>query len=55
MCFGWKFSIVEATVVLATIVGRFNMSLVPGQDVVLDYGFVTKPSEEIWITATERD
>ena len=54
-CLGWKFGIVEATVVLATIVGRFNLTMVPGQDVVPDYGFVTRPSEEIWITATKRD
>ena len=54
-CFGWRFSIVEATVVLASIVGRFNLTMVPGQDVVPDYGFITIPSEEMWITATKRD
>ena len=54
-CLGSKFAIVQATVVLATIVGRFNVTMVPGQDVVPNYGFVTRPSEEIWITATKRD
>ncbi|KAI0223120.1 Cytochrome P450 20A1 [Lamellibrachia satsuma] len=53
-CMGWKFSITEATIVFAAIVSSFKLSMVPDQVVVLDYGFVTKPSEEVWITVTKR-
>ncbi|KAI0241107.1 hypothetical protein LSAT2_001564 [Lamellibrachia satsuma] len=53
-CMGWKFSITEATIVFAAIVGSLKLSMVPDQVVVPDYGFVTKPSEEIWITVTKR-
>ena len=54
VCPGKKFGYVEATVVLATLLRRFKVDLVPGQVVTPLYGFVTKPHEEIWITISKR-
>ena len=53
-CMGWKFAITDVTIVFAAIVGSFKLSMVPDQVVVPDYGFTTRPSEEIWITVTKR-
>ena len=54
-CFGYKFSYTESTIVLAAIVGHFKLSVVPGQKMERKYGFVTKPSEELWITVAKRN
>ena len=46
-CMGCKFSITEATIVFAAIVGSFKLSMVPDQVMVPDNGFVTRPSSNM--------
>ncbi|KAK7476474.1 hypothetical protein BaRGS_00032309 [Batillaria attramentaria] len=53
-CPGYRFAYVEASILLATIIQRFSVSLVPGQTVVPRHGFVTHPAEEVWVKVTKR-
>ncbi len=54
-CPGYQYAYAEATVILSTLIRRFDISLVPGQNIVPMYGLVTSPKEEIWIRAQKRD
>ena len=49
-CLGYRFSLAESIVFLASILRKFEVKLVPGQEVVPFYGLVTKPKEKIWVT-----
>lgn len=53
-CPGYKLAILEALTILSSLVQAFRIELVPGQVVAPQYGLVTMPKEEIWITVTER-
>ncbi|KAK7476467.1 hypothetical protein BaRGS_00032302 [Batillaria attramentaria] len=53
-CPGYRFAYVEASILLATIIQRFSVSLVPGQTAVRKYGLVTHPAEEVWVKVTKR-
>nr|KAG5691795.1 hypothetical protein BaRGS_003191 [Batillaria attramentaria] len=54
-CPAYRFAYVEASILLATIIQRFSVSLVPGQTAVRKYGLVTHPAEEVWVKVTKRD
>lgn len=53
-CPGYRFAYVESSIMLAMIVQRFKVSLVPGQTVVREHGLVTHPKEEVWIRVAKR-
>ncbi|XP_052251216.1 cytochrome P450 20A1-like [Dreissena polymorpha] len=53
-CPGYKFSYVEATVLLVSVLRKFRVMIVDGQVVEPVHGFVTHPSDEIWITISKR-
>ena len=53
-CLGYRFFYAEAFVVLSVLLRRFKIHLVEGQVVEHVYALVTKPSEEIWVTVSER-
>ena len=53
-CPGYRFSLVEATIFLADVLRKFEISMVPGQVVVPVYGIMPRPKEEIWITICKR-
>ncbi|PVD30542.1 hypothetical protein C0Q70_09810 [Pomacea canaliculata] len=54
ICPGYRFAYVEATIMLATIIRNFEVTLVPGQTVLPKHGLVTHPKEEIWINVMKR-
>eukprot|EP00105_Crassostrea_gigas_P006249 XP_011420113.2 PREDICTED: cytochrome P450 20A1 [Crassostrea gigas] len=54
ICPGYKFAYVEAIIGLVTILRKFKVEMVEGQTVTQTFGFVTHPTEEIWITLQER-
>jgi hypothetical protein len=39
---------------VATLVKKFDVQLVEGQVVVPNYGLVTLPQEEVWVTVHKR-
>ena len=53
-CPGYRFAYVELTVILATLLRKIKFDLVEGQVVTSEYGLVTKPKEEIWVTVSPR-
>ena len=53
-CPAYRFSYAEGTVFLSVLLRKFKIRMVPGQTVIKDYGFVTRPKEEIWITVEPR-
>ena len=53
-CPGQKFSYAEICVVLVTLLRKYKVKMVKGQDIEPVYGLVTHPSEEIWITISKR-
>ena len=53
-CPGYRFAYVEMTIVLVTLLRKFKFELVEGQVVTPEYGLVTKPKEEIWVTVSPR-
>ena len=53
-CPGYQFAYAEVTVVLSILLRKFTIKLVEGQVVQKDYGIVTTPKDEIWITVEKR-
>ncbi|XP_059172500.1 cytochrome P450 20A1-like [Physella acuta] len=53
-CPGHKFSYLESTVLLATLIRKYNISLLDDQVVQPVYGLVTHPQEEIWVKISKR-
>ena len=53
-CPGYRFAYVEGTIVLAMLLRKFKFNMVEGQIVVKDFGCVTKPKDEIWVTTEKR-
>ncbi len=53
-CPGYQFAYAEATVAMSIILRKFKVKLVEGQVVTPDYGLVTTPRDEIWITLEKR-
>ena len=49
-CPGYRFSLSEATILLAFLLRSFKFSLAPGQIVAPSFGLVTRALDEIWIT-----
>jgi cytochrome P450 family 20 subfamily A len=54
-CPGYRFAVSEASILFAGILREFEVSLVPGQQVVPTYGLVTAPTQEIWLTFKRRE
>ena len=54
-CLGYRFSLVEVTILLANIIRKLEVSLVPGQEIVPVHGLVTAPKEEIWVMFKKRE
>lgn len=48
------FAYVEATITLFSILRKFKIKMVEGQVVTPTFGFVTHPTEEVWITLQKR-
>ncbi|XP_077978290.1 cytochrome P450 20A1-like [Glandiceps talaboti] len=55
MCPGYRMTYAEGSVFLATLLRKFKFHLVEGQNIQRKFGFVTLPSEEIWVTVTRRE
>ncbi|XP_076467312.1 cytochrome P450 20A1-like [Babylonia areolata] len=53
-CPGYRFAYLEASIMLVTALRKVKFLLVPGQDVMPVYGFVTHPKEEIWYRVSKR-
>ena len=53
-CPGYIFSHFETTVILSILLHRFQVVLVPNQVVERDYGLVTMPKNELYISIKER-
>lgn len=53
-CPGYQFSYAEASVILSILIRKFKIKLVEGQVVTPEYGIVTSPKEEVWITVEKR-
>lgn len=53
-CPAQEFVYMEASVLVATLVGKFKLQLVEGQVVNAVYGLVTYPEDEIWVTVQKR-
>ncbi|XP_048237190.1 cytochrome P450 20A1-like [Haliotis rufescens] len=54
ICPGYRFAYVETTMCLATLIRKFKVNLVEGQVVKPEFGLVTHPVDEIWITVSKR-
>ena len=50
LCPGYNLSNYEALVITAKLIPKLKFSLVKDQVVVPVHAFMTKPSEEIWLT-----
>uniref|UniRef100_A0A8W8M9G7 Cytochrome P450 20A1 n=1 Tax=Magallana gigas TaxID=29159 RepID=A0A8W8M9G7_MAGGI len=48
------FAYVEGTITLFSILRKFKIKMVEGQVVTPTFGFVTHPTEEVWITLQKR-
>ncbi|ELU05646.1 hypothetical protein CAPTEDRAFT_145552, partial [Capitella teleta] len=53
-CLGYKFSMAEFSVLIPTLIRHLKVELVPGQVVTPMFGLVTTPTDEIWVTVSER-
>ncbi|KAK3743035.1 hypothetical protein RRG08_063901 [Elysia crispata] len=53
-CPAYRYSYLESTVLLASILRRFHVGLQVEQQVKHVYGFVTHPDVEIWVKVTKR-
>ena len=53
-CPGYLFSHFETTVLLSILVHQFQLIPIPDQEVEHDYGLVTMPAKEIYISVKER-
>ena len=53
-CPVYQFAYAEVTVILSILLRKFRIKLVEGQVVRRDYGIVTTPKDEIWITVEKR-
>lgn len=54
MCPGYKLSSIGSVVLLVTILKKFRVNFVEGQVVIPNFGLVTRPNDEIWITLQKR-
>ncbi|XP_077869008.1 cytochrome P450 20A1-like [Saccoglossus kowalevskii] len=54
-CPGYRIAYAEGAVFLATLCRKFKFQMVEGQTIERKYGFVTIPSNDIWVTVTKRD
>ncbi|XP_006811848.2 cytochrome P450 20A1-like [Saccoglossus kowalevskii] len=54
-CPGYRTVYSEGAVFLATLCRKFKFRMVEGQTIDRKYGFVTIPSNDIWVTVTKRD
>ncbi|XP_067649589.1 cytochrome P450 20A1-like [Haliotis asinina] len=55
VCPGYRFAYVESTMCIASLIRKFKVNLVEGQVVKPEYGLVTHPIDEIWITVSKRN
>lgn len=53
-CLGYRFAYAESFALLSTLVRRFKINLVEGQVVKPHHTLVTGPTDEIWVTVSER-
>ncbi|KAH9513221.1 hypothetical protein Btru_034405, partial [Bulinus truncatus] len=53
-CPGHKFAFIEATVLLITLIRRFEINLCDDQVAQPVYGLVTHPLDEIWVKVSKR-
>lgn len=53
-CVGYRFVFATATIFLVTLLKRFKIKIVNGEDVKPLYGLVTRPDKEIWVTIDTR-
>jgi cytochrome P450 len=53
VCIGNAFALAEGPLVLATVIRRFRVELVPGQNVVPDPTFTLRPKDgvKVWLWA----
>ncbi|XP_077869010.1 cytochrome P450 20A1-like [Saccoglossus kowalevskii] len=54
-CPGYRIVYAEGAVFLATLCRKFKFQMVEGQTVKRKYGFVTMPSNDVWVTVTKRE
>ena len=54
MCPGQHFAYAEVTVALVTLLRKFKVHLVEGQDVTPVYDIVSHTKDEVWITLSKR-
>ncbi|XP_077869007.1 cytochrome P450 20A1-like [Saccoglossus kowalevskii] len=54
-CPGYRIAYAQGAVFLATLCRKFKFQMVEGQTVERKYGFVTIPSNDIWVTVAKRD
>ncbi|XP_035826942.1 cytochrome P450 20A1-like [Aplysia californica] len=54
ICPGYKFAYKEATVLIATLIRKFEVSMWDDQVVKPVFGLVTHPQEEIWLKVSKR-
>nr|XP_006821877.1 PREDICTED: cytochrome P450 20A1-like [Saccoglossus kowalevskii] len=54
-CPGYRITYAGGAVFLATLCRKFKFQMVEGQTIERKYGFVTIPSNNIWVTVTKRD
>ncbi|XP_077997365.1 cytochrome P450 20A1-like [Glandiceps talaboti] len=55
VCPGYRIAYAEATVFLVALLRKFKFHLVEGQNIQRKYGFVTLPSDEVWLTVSNRN
>lgn len=55
VCIGNSFAMMEARLILAAIVSRFNLALVPGQDVVAEQLMTLRPKDSIQMRVQRRE
>lgn len=53
-CIGAQFALLEATIVLSTIMQRFQLRLVPGRIVEPDFGGMLRPRRGLWMKIYHR-
>jgi cytochrome P450 len=54
LCIGAGFAMMEATIVLASVVRRLRLDLEPGRPVAIDPLVTLRPKPGIWMTAHAR-
>ncbi|XP_070554393.1 cytochrome P450 20A1-like isoform X2 [Ptychodera flava] len=55
ICPGYRIAYAEGAVFLASLLQQFKFKLVEGQDIHRKFGFVTLPSDEVWVTVLKRE